>query len=92
MNRRKHTSEFKMDAVRLAQRDEVVVSQAARDLDIHESLLQKWMKQFGRKADGNQVTASEHEELVRLRRENRILKEKREILRKAAAYFAKEQF
>lgn len=92
MNRRKHTSEFKMEAVRLAQRDGIVVSQVARDLDIHESLLHKWIKQFGKNADGSQVTASEHEELVRLRRENRVLKEEREILKKAAAYFAREQF
>jgi transposase len=92
MNRRKHTNEFKMEAVRLAQRGSVTVSQVARDLDIHDSLLHKWIKQFGTKSDGSQVTANEHEELTRLRRENRILKEERDILKKAAAYFAKEQF
>lgn len=80
-----------MEAVRLAQRDGVVVSQVARDLDINESLLHKWINQFGKRANGSQVTASEHEELLRLRRENRILKEEREILKKAAAYFAREQ-
>lgn len=80
-----------MEAVRLAQREDVVVSQVAKDLDIHENLLRKWIHQFGKKANGNQITTSEHEELVRLRRENRILKEEREILKKAAAYFAREQ-
>ena len=47
----------------------------------------KWINQFGKKADGSQVT----EELIRLRHENRILKEERDIPKKAAAYFAKEQ-
>lgn len=91
MNRRKHTNEFKMEAVRLAQRGDAPVTQVARDLDIHESLLHKWIKQFGNKPDGSGVTANEHDELVRLRRENRILKEERDILKKAAAYFAREQ-
>jgi len=92
MNRRKHTNEFKMEAVRMAQRGDVPVTQVARDLGVHDSLLHKWIKQFCKKPDGSQVTANEHEELIRLRRENRILKEERDILKKAAAYFAKEQF
>ena len=91
MNRRKHTNEFKMEAVRMAQRGDMPVTQVARNLGIHDSLLHKWIKQFGKKPDGSQVTANEHEELIRLRRENRILKEERDILKKAAAYFAKEQ-
>lgn len=92
MKRRNHTSEFKMEAVRMAERESVSAAQVAKDLGISESLIYKWIKQFGKKPDGSQVTASEHEELIRLRRENRILKEEREILKKAAAYFAKEQF
>jgi len=51
------------------------------------------MKTFGSGNDGSgKITPNEHEELMRLRRENRILKEERDILKKAAAYFAKEQY
>lgn len=91
MERRRFTSEFKEEAVKMAERGDIPVAQVARDLGINENLLYKWVKQFGKKPDGSQVTPSEHEELVRLRRENRILKEERDILKKAAAYFAKEQ-
>jgi transposase len=80
-----------MEAVRLAQRGDVPVVQVADDLGIHPSLLHKWIKQFGKQPSGSQTTADEHAELMRLRRENRILREEREILKKAAAYFAKEQ-
>lgn len=90
MNRRKHSNEFKMEAVRLAQQGDVAVTQVARDLGIHESLLHKWIKQFGKKPDGSQITADEHEELIRLRRELRIVKEERDILKKATAFFARE--
>ena len=69
MNRRKHSNEFKMEAVRLAERREVPVSQVARELGICESLLHKWIKQFGKSVDGVRVSADEHEELIRLRRE-----------------------
>jgi transposase len=90
MNRRSHSSEFKMEAVRLAERGDVPVSHVARDLGIHESLLHKWIKQFGKKSDGSQVTANEHEELIRLRRELRVVTEERDILKKATAFFAKQ--
>lgn len=90
MYRRKHSSEFKMEAVRLAERREVPVSQVARELGICESLLHRWLKQFGKGADGIRVSADEHEELVQLRRENRRLKEERDILKKATAFFARQ--
>lgn len=91
MERRKHTNEFKLEAVKMAQQGDVAISKIARDLGINDGLLHKWIKQFGKKTDGSQVTPSEHDELIRLRRENKILKEERDILKKAAAYFAKEQ-
>lgn len=90
MKRRKHSNAFKMEAVRLAERGDVPVSHVAGDLGICESLLHKWIHQFGKKPDGSQVTADEHEELIRLRRENRILKEERDILKKATAFFARQ--
>jgi len=91
MKRRKHTNEFKQEAVRLSERSGAPIVQVARDLGICESLLHNWIKQFGKKADGSRVSPDEREELIRLRRENRILKEERDILKKAAAYFAREQ-
>lgn len=53
MNRRKHSNEFKMEAVRLSERGDVPVSHVARDLGIHKSLLHKWIKQFGKRPNGS---------------------------------------
>jgi len=92
MNRRQFTSEFKLEAVRLAESKQKTIAQTARDLGINESLLYKWVNAFGTgNNDYGKPTPNEHEELLRLRRENKILKEERDILKKAAAYFAKEQ-
>lgn len=90
MKYRKYTNEFKMEAVRLAGGEGVSAAQVARDLGIRDNLLYKWIKQFGVKPDGTQMTPDEHEELIRLRRENRVLREERDILKKATAFFAKE--
>lgn len=92
MNKRSYSNEFKIEAVKLMERGDAPISQIAKDLGVSDSLLHGWRKQFGKKPDGSRVTPEEREELIRLRREIRILKEEREILKKAAAYFAKEQF
>ena len=67
------------------------VAEVCRDLDLTETAVRRWVAQTdidaGRR-DG--LTTAEREELSRLRRENRVLREEREILRKAAAFFAKE--
>jgi transposase len=67
------------------------VGEVCRDLDLTETAVRRWLAQAdideGRR-DG--LTTDEREELSRLRRENRVLREEREILRKAAAFFAKE--
>jgi len=92
MNRRQYTDEFKTEAVRLARTSGKPVAQIARDLGINDNILYRWMQKFGTPGDGSsKITPSEHEELLRLRREVRTLKEERDILKKAAAYFAKEQ-
>jgi len=84
--------EFRTEAVRLAVRGEQSVSQTARDLGVSLQTLRKWIKQAqldtGARSDG--LTTEERDELRRLRRENRILQEEREILKKAAAFFATE--
>ncbi len=67
------------------------VAAAARDLGLTESSLRNWVEQA--RADRTQgktgLTTAEREELARLRKENRILLEEREILKKATAFFAK---
>jgi transposase len=92
--RRSFTDEFKAGAIRLVLDEGKTVAAAARDLDLTESSLRNWVEQArtdaGRGKPGA-LTTAEREELSRLRKENRILQEEREILKKAAAFFAKER-
>jgi len=91
--RRQFTDEFKAQTVELVHKSGKTVTEVARDLDLTVSALRSWVKQAeidaGRGPAGA-LTTEEREELSRLRKENRILKEEREILKKAAAFFAKE--
>lgn len=83
--------EFRRRAVELARLGEKPIAQIAKDLGIAESGLRRWMKQAdideGAK-DG--LTTDERAELVRLRREKRVLEMEVEILKRASAYFARE--
>jgi transposase len=94
MQRRKFGREFKLEAVKLVRERGVSVAQAARDLDVHENVLRKWVREFG--ADpmqafpGHGQMKPEQQEIERLRREVTKLKAERDILKKAAAFFAKE--
>ena len=88
--RRKFTNEFKLEAVRLAERGDIPVSQVARDLDLHETSLRRWMALYGKRAGANRLTPEEHDELIRLRREVRRVTEERDILKKAVSIFSKE--
>lgn len=94
MQRRRFGREFKIEAVRLIRERGVTVAQAARDLDVHENVLRKWVKDFA--ADpaqafpGHGQMKPEQLEIERLRREVAKLKAERDILKKAAAYFARE--
>ncbi|RED25534.1 transposase [Rhodopseudomonas thermotolerans] len=94
MQRRKFSREFKVEAVRLVKERGVSVAQAAVDLDVHENVLRKWVKQFGvdpvQAFPGHGHMKPEQQEIVRLRREVAKLKAERDILKKAAAFFAKE--
>jgi transposase len=88
-HRRKFTDEFKAKAVQLVQSSNKTVAEVARDLDLTPSSLGAWVKQAEIDAGRGPVgalTSEEREELSRLRKENRVLKEEREILRKAAAH------
>jgi transposase len=94
MQRRKFSREFKVEAVKLVRERGVSVAQAAHDLDVHENVLRKWVKEFGsdpvQAFPGHGQMKPEHQEIERLRREVHKLKAERDILKKAAAYFARE--
>ena len=91
--RRQHTPEFKKETVALVLDKGMAVSQVSRDLDVAQTVIRSWVKQAkidrGNNPQGA-LTTEEKEELRRLRRECKILKQEREILKKAAAFFAKE--
>ena len=90
--RRRFTEEFKASAVRLVLDEAQSMSTVARDLDLVPSALRGWVEQA--RADRTHgktgLTTEERLELARLRKENRILQEEREILKKATAFFAKQ--
>ena len=92
--RRRFSREFKVEAVKLVLERGVSMAQAARELDVHVSLLRGWVKAhredpaYAFPGEGQQKP--EAAELTRLRREVARLKMERDILKKAAAYFAKE--
>jgi len=82
---------FRAEAVQLVQANGRSLTQIAKELGEHHETLRSWVKQTeidGGRRDG--LTTEERTELARLRRENRVLKEEREILRKAATFFAAE--
>jgi transposase len=91
--RRQFTDEFRAGAVRLVLDEGKTIAAVARELDLTASSLARWVDQA--RADRTQgktgLTTAEREELARLRKENRELKLEREILKKAAAFFAKHQ-
>ena len=86
-----YASEHRRRLVELA-RSGRPIAQLAREFEASANAIRKWVKQAaldeGLRSDG--LTTTEHEELNRLRRENRVLREEREILSKAAAWFATE--
>ncbi len=91
MERRKFTREFKVEAVKLVRERGVTVAQAARDLGVQGTVLRRWARE--RMGDPQQAFPGlkpDQMEIERLRREVTKLKAERDILKKAAAYFAKE--
>jgi transposase len=91
--RRVHTREFKAETVQLVRSGGRGVSQVARDLGLADSLVRAWVRQAevdaGHGASGA-LTTAEKEELSHLRREVKVLRMEREILKRAATFFAKE--
>jgi transposase len=85
--RHKRTAEFKAQAVRLVEQTGRPATVVARELGIHPSVLQGWMRAAST-APRAAPTASLEEENRRLRQENATLRDERDLLKKAAAYFA----
>jgi transposase-like protein len=94
MERRRFTREFKLEAVRLIRDRGVSYAQASQDLSVHPTQLRNWVKAFGDDPQeafpGQGRMKPEQLEIARLKREVIKLKAERDILKKAAAYFAKE--
>ena len=91
--RRSFTDEFKAEVVRKVLSSGRTAGQVARDLDLTETAVRSWVKQAQvdrGKGPPGAITTAEKEELARLRKEVRELREDREILKKAAAFFAKQ--
>lgn len=92
-NRRTFTREQKADAVKLVQQTGNL-AQVARDLDLTPSALRAWVKQAEVDESGGQdgqLTTEERTELRKLRKQNRILEQERDFLKKAAAFFARDE-
>jgi transposase len=88
--RRVFTDEFKREAVRLIETSGRTVSQIAEDLGIGLSTLTRWKRIYQDAGPSSEAHMDLSQELVRLRKENSILRQEREILKRAATFFAKE--
>ena len=92
--RKSYTAEFKREAVRLVTDEGYKAAEAARSLDINTNMLRRWVQE-SKEGDespfpGKGNLSPEHEEIRRLREENKRLRLEKEILKKATAFFAKE--
>lgn len=92
--RRKFGAEFKREAVRQAMQPGNAVATVAQDLDVHESVLRRWIKEFGSgpagKASERPQKNEQSQEIERLKRELARVKMERDIIKKALGYFAKD--
>jgi transposase len=94
VTRRKFGREFKLEAVKMVRERGVALAQAARDLDLNENMLRRWIKELSEDPQdafpGLGNMKPEQAEIARLQKEVAKLRTERDILKKAAAYFAKE--
>lgn len=90
--RRNYSREFKIEAVKMVLAGGISVAQVARDLGVNENLIHSWKRKFlenGELSESSKLTPDQ-KEIRRLRLELERVRQEREILKKAAAYFAKE--
>ena len=90
-----HTKEFKLEAIKLLSAGDKPVSELARELGVKRSLLYRWRDQLRAKGEiafsgSGRPRNDQLSELAQLKKENAILREERDILKKAAAYFARD--
>jgi transposase len=88
--RRAFTAAYKAEVVELCRRGDHSIPEVARDLDLTETAVRRWLQQA--EIDAGQrpgLTSDEREELARLRREVKVLREERDILKRATAFFAR---
>ena len=93
MDRRRtkiYTVEFKESSAHLAMTSDQSVAQVARDLGVNENTLQGWIRKYGKKGSSSTKAIDLQAENQQLKKENTRLKQERDILKKAAAYFANE--
>ena len=88
--RRQYSAEFKKNAVDLVLNSDTTVASVARDLGIHEKNLYEWVRAAKQVQNGG-LTFDEREELARLRRENRKLRQERDVLKKVSMIFAADK-
>jgi len=89
--RRSFTASFKAEVVALVQRGDRTIPTICREMDLSETAVRRWAEQAAIDAGARDgLTSEEREELRRLRRENRVLRDERDILKRAAAFFAME--
>jgi len=89
--RREFTEAFKAEVVALCQKGDRSIAAVARDLDLTETAVRRWVAQAD--VDGGRkpgLTSNEQAEMARLRRENRVLREERDILKRAVSFFARD--
>jgi transposase len=98
MNKEKnktYTAEFKQSVVKLANESDVPVAETARNLGVNENTLYTWIHKYSQTVDVKKKTERSdvhlYDELQQLKRENTRLRQERDFLKKAAAYFAKQQ-
>ena len=85
-----YTKEFKEEAVNLVTEQGYSVPEAAKSLGLNANLVYRWKQQVEDQRQGKVLAEDEREELKRLRKENKLLRMEKEILKKASAFFAKE--
>ena len=89
--RRSFTKEFKAEVVALVRQPGNSAASVARDLDLTETAVRAWVKQADiDDGDREGLTSAQLAELAQLRKENRVLREERDILKRATAFFARE--